>query len=100
MKRGATSTHKFVLPIPTDGLKTIQITYSQNGKIVLQKKNAEIRTDGYELTTVITQAQSFLFDSRSYVDIQVRVLTIDDVAFASQPMRTTVSVSLDNEVLI
>ena len=99
MYRGTTPTHIFDVPIDTSTIKTVKITYSQNDVEVLVKRTEDcVITDG-RISTILSQEDTFLFDCTVVVDIQVRVLTTDEVAMTSEPIKVRVGKCLDCEVL-
>ena len=99
MRQGTTPTHIYTLPFDTGLIQSIQVTYAQNKKIVLQKKTADIIVSGQTATCELTQEETFLFDPSAFVDIQVRVL-IGGEALTSDIIRIGVARCLDREVLL
>lgn len=104
MYRVTTPTHTFKLPMNTDYLKEIQIVYKQGGLKLIKHYENGVLPSGMSLggkTVVIrlTQEETKAFDARYDVAIQVRVLTADDDAFASQIFTVKVENVLNEEVL-
>lgn len=98
MTRGTTPPHSFTLPFSTDLIEAIEITYAQNGSVVLQKTGADCTYDGNTVHCTLTQQETFMFDDRSPAAIQVRVMTGGFVA-ASGVMLVSVGECLSEEVL-
>lgn len=98
MTRGTTPIHSFALPFSADLIEAIEITYAQNGSVVLQKTGADCTYDGNTVHCTLTQQETFTFDDRFPVEIQVRVLTGGTVA-ASGVMLVSVGECLSKEVL-
>lgn len=104
MYRATTPTHTFTLPIATNTCKEIQVTYKQ-GKVSLVKHYQDetlpegMTLDGNDVIIVLTQDETLKFNSKEKVAVQVRVLTNDDLAFASQKFKLTVNDVLNEEVL-
>ena len=99
MRPGTTPKHTFTLPFDTSLIKTVQVTYKQGDKIVLKKKTEACTLDGATISYRLTQEETFLFDQETTVRIQVRVLTHDGQAPASDVMYRSPQECLDDEVL-
>ena len=125
MYRITTPTHTFTLPINTDTLKVIKVTYRQAGPLVpeppcsnpvifrpvvpedviLSKKYENgtlpsgMTLDGKKVVIRLTQEETKMFFAGFVVIAQVRVLTNDDDAFASQYFTVLVNEVNDEEVL-
>ena len=114
--RGTTPYHNFILPIMTQNIKAIYITYMQNNKVILDKtfvmgeennsfsianlidlENANIENLTREeqissqLSLHLTQEDTLAFTfypaaEKNIAVIQIRILTTDDEAFASMPV--------------
>lgn len=100
MIRGTTPTHEFALPFTADLLKAIEITYAQCGKVMLQKSMADCEIEGNVVRVNLTQEETLAMSNSMYVDIQMRVLTLQDDALASRIMRVRVEDCLSGEVLV
>lgn len=99
MIRGTTPTHTFTLPIDAGVIKSVKITYTQFGKVVLTKTGSDIALSKNIITVRLTQQDTFRFDCSGDVFIQLRILTTDGGALASKIMRVSVDRCLDDEVL-
>lgn len=114
--RGTTPYHSFVLPLTSDQIDTLYITYMQNNEVILDKQlgeegveiidgnfefenaNVESLTDedvslipGSQVTVHLAQEETLAFTfypaaRKNIAVIQVRVLTKDGEAFASMPV--------------
>ena len=99
MIRATTPTHRFTLPFDyTQYVKKILITYSQRGAIVLEKNENDVQIDGNIVSYTLTQEETKLF-SNGDVRIQVRVLTNNDDALASETVTVHIDNVLNDEVL-
>jgi len=113
--RGTTPYHSFVLPYRVDEIKELYVTYLQNEEVILDKslesEGVEINNllDLYEnahmedydmeeiesssqLTIHLSQKDTLAFHfypaaKKNIAIIQVRILTTDDEAYASNPIR-------------
>jgi hypothetical protein len=87
---------------PSD-FKTILITYVQDDTIVLEKHKNDLIIievgDVYEASLRLTQEETKLFNSQSSVKVQVRALTYNGDALASEKMTVNVFSVLNDEVL-
>ena len=104
MYRATTPTHKFTLPIDTADCKEIQITYEQNGlQLVKHYQDGALpdgmTPDGYDVIIKLTQTETLAFTPKNKVNVQVRVLTTTDDAYASRIFGVSVSRVLNDEVL-
>lgn len=113
--RGTTPYHNFILPVLAEEIDTIWVTYCQNEQIVFERSNLEEDNrmeiinlvDLYEnasmemlsdeektcsqLTIHLTQEETlgFVFYAaarKNIAVIQVRILTVDGEAYASEPV--------------
>lgn len=109
MYRATTPLHTFVFDVnPAETFKTILITYAQDDVIVLEKGKDDLSvvaaTDCngdpvYEASLRLTQEETKLFNAQSRVKVQVRALTNEDEAVASEKMIVSVLDVLNDEVL-
>lgn len=98
MKQGTTPTHTFTLPFSADTVDKAKIIYAQNGKVILIKEGDEVVIKDYELSCRLSQEDTFLFDEKYNVQIQVRVLTTAGDSLVSQIKTVCLSQCLDREV--
>lgn len=114
--RGTTPYHSFVLPLTSDQIDTLYITYMQNNEVILDKQlgeegvsiedtnfetenaNVESLTDeditpapSSKVTVHLTQEETLAFTlypaaRKNIAVIQVRVLGTDGEAYASDPI--------------
>lgn len=99
MKRGTTPTHTFVLPFDTSLISEVRIIYVQNDETILLKKRDDCVLEDKTISVTLTQDDTFKFDAKRLVSIQIRVLTHDNVALASDLFMKKVGECLDNEVI-
>lgn len=100
MERGTTPTHTFNIPSDISSIiKEIKITYSQNEKEVLVKRTAACTIKDGKVIIKLSQEETFLFDCKNLVYIQMRILTHTGECLKSKIMVETVGKCLDEEVL-
>lgn len=99
MIRGTTPAHTFTLPFDVSSIKEVKIIYSQADRIVFCKKTEDCELEGMSITTHLTQEETFMFDCKKMVQIQLRILTTTGDALSTEVMEYTVKKCLDNEVI-
>ena len=99
MKRATTPTHRFTLPVDASLIRRFLLTYTQNGKVVLEKRETDMAVEGNEWRIKLTQEEANLFDSSSLAHAQIRILTTGGDAMASQEYAIYVGRVLNDEVL-
>lgn len=104
MYRVTTPTHTFTLPIQTSSCKEVQVTYKQNdNQLIFHYQNGTVpegmTLNGSNVIIKLTQEQTKAFNPKVSVLAQVRVLTSDDNAYASQIFSIKVNDVLSEEIL-
>ena len=99
MMRGTTPEHTFTLPVDTGTLKKVRVLYAQGGTKILTKEGTSVTLSGNTVKVRLTQADTFLFDHKKKVEIQVRALTYGGDALNSDIFEETVERCLDTEVI-
>ena len=87
------------MPFKGENISKIEITYSQNRKVILQKDEYDCTVEGNVLSTTLTQDDTFLFDDAVNVEIQIRVKDINDIVHSSEIICVTCGRCLSEEVL-
>lgn len=109
--RGTTPYHSFVLPLKAEDISQLYITYLQNNVVVFEKSTTEIDISNVEeelenasmnepvedipsseITVHLTQEDTLKFQfypaaEKNVAVIQIRVLTTDGEAYASEPIK-------------
>lgn len=102
MYRFTTPKHTFKFPQDLDLslLSEILITYSQNGKTVLEKrKNELIEDENNEMWFQLTQEESGKFKTGMRTEVQVRILFATGESYASRLKQVEVTRVLHNGIL-
>ena len=99
MIKGTTPLHTFSLPFGTETIKTVQITYAQNGVVMITKSNDDCDFGENTVSVKLTQEDTFKFIEGACVEIQIRVLTAGDDVLASRVMRVHCDKCLSKDVL-
>lgn len=112
MIRATTPKHFFIFQIDPTGFRRILVTYTQGDKIILEKEKDDLRFEQvvnpctqeteWKGWYQLTQQETKLFEANSGkpVRVQVRVLTSDGDALASEKKTVSVVDVLNDEVLI
>lgn len=111
MIRATTPKHMFTFDVdPEETFSEILITYAQNGEIVLEKHKSDLTFEScdcfggktvYTASIKLTQEETNLFSAnpKGIVNIQVRAITENGDAIASDIMQISVQNVLNDEVL-
>lgn len=100
MIRGTTPTHTFNIPFDSGYLKKILITYAQKKIPVIEKTEQDCVLDGNSIKVTLSQKDTLKFDDRRPVEIQIRVVTTNDTALATNVGTIDVGRVLNEEVLL
>lgn len=100
MFKGTTPTHTFEVNIDTSLIKEVKIIYCQRDKEILVKRTEDCNIGDKEISTRLSQEDTFLFDGNTFATVQLRVLTQGDDALISDPIIVSVGKCLDDEVLV
>lgn len=110
--RGTTPYHSFILPLTTDQINTVYITYLQNNEVILDKSTEDITIEDViedldnatmneeiteefipsaQITLHLSQEDTLKFHfypaaEKNIAVVQLRVLTNDGEAYASEPI--------------
>lgn len=99
MRRGTTPIHEFDVPFEKADIKSAKIVYSQEDQVILCKKTHDCSVEDGRITVRLSQEETLRFNCNKTVQIQVRILTLNDDAFTSDPITVLVSECLDGEVI-
>lgn len=101
MIRGTTPTHTFTLPpnLNASQIKRLKIIYAQGDEPLFCKETDDCVISGDTIQTTLTQEETFMFNCKNMVQMQIRVLTVDGEVIASDEMYASVEKCLDDEVM-
>lgn len=102
MIKGTTPILQFNLPIDTSIIKAaeVMVQYVDNNKeVTIVKTLDDCEVGGNTITTQLTQEETLQLPAPSSVSIQLRVLTVEDIAMASIIFTTTVKRLLKEGVI-
>lgn len=87
MRRTTTATHRLTFPISLQTVTDMQITYAQNGNIVIVKDLEDVTIDDKKATIELSQEETKLFEAEKPVELQAKILLHDDTIIASKIKR-------------
>lgn len=99
MIRGTTPTHTFKLPFDASIVQKAMVIYAQNDAVVLEKQAQDCTMQDNEISVTLTQEDTLKFDCHFKVQIQLRILTNQGQALASDIHIVSVGKCLNDEVL-
>ncbi len=99
MTPGTTPTHTFNLPISTDEIAALRITYEQSDKILFKKKKDECELIDKKVIVRLKQEETLLFESNVIVRIQLKGRTTGDDVIVSKVIKKPTNIVLDKEVI-
>lgn len=99
MKRATTPTHEFTLPIEASLIRRFLLTYTQNGEIILEKRETDMAVNGNVWSVKLTQEEANLFTGGVIARAQIRILTTGGDAMASGEYQIYVGPVFNDEVL-
>lgn len=99
MRQGTTPTHEFGIPFDVSKIERVMVIYAQNNAEILRKDTEQCEMDGTNIKVRLDQDDTFMFDHKKPVQIQLRILLDDGTALASQIKTVSVEQCLNDEVL-
>lgn len=109
MVRGASHLHKFYINLSLTEIAAIELTYSQNGEVILKKVDTDMDYDSVEecLSVRLSQEDTLKFHpvgipasvKDSLITLQLKFLGMDGYVYVSKPMQERLYDVLNDEVL-
>lgn len=99
MIRGTTPTHIFNLPMRTEPIKEVRITYKQGDSVQIDKTEADVTMTSSSIKLTLRQEDTLQFLANVPVQVQLKVLTVGGAVLASPVKMIPVNVILNEEVL-
>lgn len=100
---GTTPTNIFVIQdvdVKADNIKTLEIVYTQKGKILFEKHLEEVVIDENRISVWLSQQETLLFNHEEFVKVQIAILMYDGNCIKNHnPIVITVGECLKCEVL-
>lgn len=99
MRRGTTPQHIFTLPFDTAAVAKVRVIYAQGDIVKVVKKECDVELSGNTISVTLTQADTLRLNCSLKTEVQLRVLTADGNALASDIIRIETDRCLSDEVL-
>lgn len=99
MIRGTTPTHFFNLPFDTEIIDKVKVIYAQNDNVMLTKEKESCACEGNVIKVRLSQEDTFKFDCKKLVQIQLRILTNGGDVLASTIQLVEVEKCLESEII-
>lgn len=96
---GATPTHTFKVPMDTDIITALRITYKQGNNIVLQKELKDCTLLAGEIECKLSQKDTLAFSDSGMVYVQMKIRTTGNDVLVSKIKTVPVQSVLDKEVI-
>ena len=102
MIKGTTPTLQYNLPFASSLIKSAEIVVEYvdaNKQVHIVKTLADCVLGEYSISTVLTQEETLQLPAPSTVNVQLRVLTTDDIALATETAKVSVKRLLKEDVI-
>lgn len=100
MRKGTEPIFEFTLPFDVSQIKKARVTVQcPITKASVTKETEALEMEGNTVRCRLTQEDTFLFACNSYVDIQLRIRTVDDEPLTSDVYSEFFERCLDREVI-
>ena len=99
MIRGTTPTLEFVLPSEIPSFKTLWITFAQNNIEIFTVKKDQCEIEGNIIRVTLDQDQTLNLSASTFLEMQIRGLTVNDESVASNIIKTQVQRILKDGVI-
>lgn len=96
---GTTPTHIFRIPLLAENVADLRITYSQGGKVAMQKELADCTLTDGAVAVRLTQEDTLKITSNALVRIQLKVKTTGTDVLVSNIVSVPAEIVLDKEVI-
>lgn len=97
--QGTTPKQRINVPLDVANIGAVEIVYAQDDKILFRKGLDDCKVDEKGLSFKLTQEETFSFNYKKLLQIQVRVLSKSGDVVGSCIKETSVAQCLSDEVL-
>lgn len=98
MYRGTTPTLNFQLPFEVSQITKLNIAFSQDNTVVLEKALSDVTREGRKITVKLSEMETLSLNDKKGLEIQLRV-AVGSIKMASPIIKTTVERILKEGVL-
>lgn len=88
IESGCTCINTFTLPFKQEDVKAICICYTQNKKVLFEKKLEDCTFENGKVSVKLSQEDTLKFDDSKIIQIQLKVKLTDDVVVKSKIIET------------
>lgn len=100
MRKGTEPIFEFTLPVDVSQIKRARVTVlCPVTNAFVKKETEDLEMEGNTIVCKLTQEDTFKFECNSWVDVQLRIRTIDDEPLTSPVFREFFERCLDSEVI-
>ena len=100
MRKGTEPIFEFTLPFDVSQIKKARVTvHCPKTDASVKKETEALEMEGNTVICRLTQEDTFKFECNSYVEVQLRIRTIEDVPLNSPVFEEFVERCLDSEVI-
>ena len=103
MIRGTTPTLLFKLPFKASLIKSAEITIKyidELKKVLITKTLEDCELGEKSIATRLTQEETLQFPAPAITNVQLRIMTTDDIVLATEPHVVTVKKLLAEDVIV
>lgn len=100
MIKGTTPTYTYTLPFTVGTLANYQMLFGQNGVSVVEKSKEQCTVTETDISGTLTQEDTYLFNEKYPLEVQLRVKTIDGDVLATELHKEPVDICLSDEVMV
>ena len=97
--QGSTPTHTFNIPYPKNIIDKVIVTYTQEDKIVFERKDNDVIVKDYSIQVELTQENTLALDPSKMVCIQLKIKTVTGKVIPSNKLYKSVEEVLNKEVM-
>lgn len=98
--RGTTPTHSFTLPVDASQIACARFVYTQEGEVKIKKEGADVKLEGNQASTTLTQNDTLKLKAGVMVSINLKGKTVGGQSLATEnPVRQLCVCCGDNEVI-
>lgn len=99
MNKGTTPIHCFIIPYHARMIDELLIVYEQDGNEIIRKNKDSCVLEQTTVYIPLTQEETLLFDHRKNVQVQLRLLTTEGVAYSTRIFVIPALECLSDEVI-
>lgn len=99
MKKGSTPTIEITIPLLKSSIQKARVIFGYGSVPFLKKNTDNLEISDNLIKCSLSQEETFMFDSDSIADVQLRIITTDNKSLVSDKLKLLVEECMDDEVL-